>query len=148
NIDKLEAKWRAAHPGEEPGPRLRQAWDRRAWAQARPDKVVPKDGAAMVSVWNDELRRLGFRDPHQPTTMLSPRIGGLDRDAAVDVVLTRLGAKRSAWNAADVRGHLDQWSAEAGLVADAKVRVELAEDLTARAVGACTRLVDRDDVPE
>ena len=44
NIDPYEAEWRADHPGEEPGPALRQAWDRRAWADARPDKVVPTSG--------------------------------------------------------------------------------------------------------
>lgn len=148
NIDKLEAEWRAAHPDEEPGPRIRQAWDRRAWATARPDKVVPKDGAAMVAAWNDELRRLGFEDPHQPSAMLTPRIGKFDRDAAVELVLTRLGAKRSAWNAADIRGQAEQWIAETGLVADASIRIELAEDLTARAVAACTPLLERDDVPE
>ena len=45
NIDRYEAAWRDEHPGEEPGPRLRRGWDRRAWAQARPDKIVPTDGA-------------------------------------------------------------------------------------------------------
>ena len=29
------------HPGEEPGPGLRRAWDARAWAEDRPDKIVP-----------------------------------------------------------------------------------------------------------
>jgi conjugative relaxase-like TrwC/TraI family protein len=148
NIDKLEAEWRSSHPGEEPGPRLRQAWDRRAWSQARPDKVVPKDGAAMVAVWNDELRRLGFRDPGRQTPMVTPRVGALDRDAAVELVLSRLGARRSAWNAADIRGHVEQWIAETGLVAEATVRVELAEDLTARTVAKCVPLLARDDVPE
>ena len=28
NVDRYEAEWRAGHPGEEPGPRLREAWDR------------------------------------------------------------------------------------------------------------------------
>jgi len=148
NIDKLETDWRAAHPGEEPGPRIRQAWDRRAWAQARPDKFVPRDGAAMVAAWNDELRRLGFHDPHRPAAMLTPRIGEFDRVATVELVLTRLGAKRSAWNAADIRGQVEQWIAGTGLVADASIRIELAEDLSARAVAACTPLLDRDDVPE
>jgi hypothetical protein len=37
NIDRYEAQWRREHPEEEPGPRVRRAWDRRAWAQARPD---------------------------------------------------------------------------------------------------------------
>ena len=74
----------------------------------------------MVAAWNDELRRLGFRDPHQPTTvLLSPRIGELDRIAAVELVLTRLGVKRSAWNAADSRGHVEQRIAGTALVADA-----------------------------
>lgn len=40
NIDKLEAEWRAGNPGEEPGPRLRQAWDRRAWVGVESPIVV------------------------------------------------------------------------------------------------------------
>ena len=103
---------------------------------------------AQITATLDELRRLGFDDPHQPTAMLTPRIGEFDRDATVELVLTRLGAKRSAWNAADVRGQVERWIAETGLIADASIRIELAEDLTARAVAACTPLLDRDDVPE
>jgi conjugative relaxase-like TrwC/TraI family protein len=45
NVDRYEAGWRAEHPGQEPGPRLRRAWDRRAWADARPDKIVRQSGA-------------------------------------------------------------------------------------------------------
>ena len=41
NVDRYEAAWRREHPGSEPGPNLRRTWDRRAWAQARPDKVIP-----------------------------------------------------------------------------------------------------------
>ena len=32
NVEHYEADWRSEHPGEEPGPQLREAWDRRAWA--------------------------------------------------------------------------------------------------------------------
>ena len=69
NVDRYEAAWRAEHPGQEPGPRLRQTWDRRAWADARPDKVVPRSGADLVAAWNNELRDLGFTPPttHRPT---------------------------------------------------------------------------------
>jgi exodeoxyribonuclease V alpha subunit len=148
NVDRYEAKWRTEHPGEEPGPKLGQGWDRRAWAQARPDKVVPKDGAAMVASWNEELRQIGYRDPSRRTSLSTPRVGGLDREAAVDLVVSRLGAKRSAWNAADVRGQVEQWITETGIVAEASVRVELAEDLTARALAACTPILNRRDVPE
>jgi hypothetical protein len=40
-LDRYEAQWRADHLGEEPGPGLRRAWDARAWAEDRPDKIVP-----------------------------------------------------------------------------------------------------------
>jgi hypothetical protein len=146
NIEAFEAEWRAANPGAEPGPRLRAGWDRRAWAQARPDKVLPTDGADLVAQWNQTLHDLGYREPAQPalpilTGVTGPRVGSLDRDAIVATVLSRLGAKRSAWNAADIRGEVEQQVAATGLVVDAGVRLELAEDLTARAVAACTRLV-------
>ena len=98
NVDRYEAAWRAEHPGQEPGPRLRRAWDRRAWADARPDKVVPRSGAGLVAAWNSELRDLGFRPPTGPVTEPGLQIGRINRDVAADLVLTRLGAKRSAWN--------------------------------------------------
>ena len=148
NIERYEAQWRAEHLGDEPGPRLREAWDRRAWAEARPDKVVPKDGAGVVARWNEELRALGYVHPTSPATLTSPRIGDLDRDLAADLVLSRLGAKRSSWNAADIRGQVEILLAQTGLIAEAGVRLELAEDLTARAVEGCTPLLLRPDVPE
>lgn len=148
NVDRHEAEWRSNHPGEEPGPRVRQVWDRLAWAEARPDKAVPKDGAEVVAHWDEELRALGYVDPTAPVPLGSPRIGDIDRAAAVELVLSRLGAKRSAWNAADIRGQVEILVAQTGLIAEAGVRVELAEDLTSRAVERCTPLLLRPDVPE
>jgi exodeoxyribonuclease V alpha subunit len=148
NVDRHEAEWRSDHPGEEPGPRVRQVWDRLAWAEARPDKAVPKDGAEVVAHWDEELRALGYVDPTAPVPLGSPRIGDIDRAAAVELVLSRLGAKRSAWNAADIRGQVEVLVAQTGLIAEAGVRIELAEDLTSRAVERCTPLLLRPDVPE
>ncbi len=148
NIEHYEVEWRAEHPGEEPGPRLREAWDRRAWAEARPDKVVPKNGAEVIARWNEELRALGFIDPTGPVPLMSPSVADLDREIAVDLVLSRLGAKRSAWNAADIRGQVEAQITQTGLVADAAVRIGLAEDLTARAVALCSPLLLRPDLPE
>jgi exodeoxyribonuclease V alpha subunit len=159
NMDRYEADWRAANPGAEPGPKLRQSWDGRAWAQARPDKVIPKDGADLSAAWVQELYGLGYADPQMGSTDsrvvadAGPKVGQLDRRGAVQTVLSRLGARRSAWNAADVRGEVEQLLARTGLVAPAAVRLELAEDLTARTLVACVPLVvDRDgstrSVPE
>lgn len=147
NAERYEAEWRAEHPAEEPRPRLREAWDRRAWKQARPDKVVPNDGAEVIERWDDELRALGYVDSDE-VPVSSPRLGDVDRGASVELVVARLGAKRSAWNAADIRGQVEQLIAQTGLIAESGVRAELAEDLTARAVASCVPLLRRPDVPE
>jgi exodeoxyribonuclease V alpha subunit len=152
NVDRYEAAWRAEHAGQEPGPRLRRAWDRRAWADARPDKVVPHDGADLVAAWNRELSDLGFTQPTtpagHPVTVPGLQIGRLNRDVAADLVLTRLGAKRSAWNAPDIRGEAERLIASVGVVAEKRVRHELVEDIADRARTRCAPLLDRADVPE
>ncbi len=147
NLERYEVAWRMAHPVEDPGPALIRTWDRRAWSEARPDKVVPTDGTVLTDRWIDELLRLGFRSPTHSTGLHATRTGALDRDAAVNTVLSRLGAKRSAWNAADIRGQVELLISIEGMIADPSVRIELAEDLTARAVAASVPLLD-DDIPE
>ena len=147
NADRYEAAWPAEHRGEEPGLRLREGWDRRAWAQARPDKVVPIDGAELVDRWNSELRDLGYRDPADPVALAGTRPGWIDRDAAAQLVVSILGARRSAWNAADIRGKAEVLLAQTGLVAETAARIELAEDITARAIDRCVTLLTRPDVP-
>lgn len=149
NIDRYEAEWRHGHPGEEPGPKLREIWDRRAWADARPDKIAPVSGADLVAGWNQELRDLCYRDPTTPATVESVQVGWINRDATADWGLAQLSAKRSAWNATDIRGRVEMLLAEANLVAEPAARIELAEDITARAVARCTPLVPSPaDVPE
>ena len=148
NVDRYEAAWRTDHPGEEPGPKLREAWDRRAWAEARPDKVIPTDGLELVARWNGELRELGYRDPTEAVPLTGTRPGWIDRDAAADLVVSILGAKRSAWNTADLRGKTEVLLAQTCLLADPAARAELAEDITAQATDRCVKLLNRTDVPE
>ena len=155
NTDTYEAAWRAEHPGEEPGPALRQAWDRRAWADARPDKVVPTSGEELRQRWVEELHELGYQAPGVATATsrgapvaaaLLP--GSLDRAGLVELALARLAARRSAWNPADARGEVERLIAATGGVIDGVVRRELAEDLAARVVAASRPLLGRSDVPE
>ncbi|WP_182481262.1 MobF family relaxase [Nocardioides immobilis] len=152
NIDRYEAEWRSANPGQEPGPTVRRSWDRRAWKDARPDKIAPKDGAELVAAWNQQLADLGYQDPTPqfglPIIVGAPQVGEFDRDAAAETILVRLGARRSAWNAADIRGQAEKAIAAAGLVLDPSVRIELAEDITARAIEACVPLLRHPGVPE
>lgn len=147
NIDRYDTEWRAEHPGQEPGPELLRAWDRRAWSEARPDKVIPRNGAELTNRWVDELHRLGYRGPWHRTVPGAVKPGELDRSAAVGTVVSRLGAKRSGWNAADVRGEVEQLIARSNVVTTAAVRWELAEDLTARVLDTCVPLLPQ-EVPE
>jgi len=87
------------HPDEEPGPALRRTWDRRAWAQARPDKVVPQNGADLGRRWVEELRELEDTPPTpladlpvKPPVRRGTPSGYVDRDAVADLVMSRLGA--------------------------------------------------------
>ncbi len=149
NVDRYEADWRAEHPGQEPGPRLRRAWDRRAWADARPDKVVPagrRRARRRVEQRTARPRLHPTDQAHDDEPGL--QIGRINRDVAADLVLTRLGAKRSAWNAADIRGEVERLIASVGVVAERPVRHELVEDIADRARTRCVPLLERDDVPE
>ncbi len=148
NADRYEAEWRDANPHDEPGPALRRTWDARAWADARPDKVVPRDGSELTRRWVSELRDLGYRDSTGWASINGTTAGSLDRNDAAGEVLSRLATRRSAWNAADVRGEVEQLIARQNIVIDARSRTELAEDLTARAVTECVALVTRGGVPE
>src|SRR4051794_10389299 len=104
NADRYQREWTTAHPGEHPGPALRRAWDARAWAENRPDKVKPEPGATLTERWRAQLDSLGYRDPAGPVVLAPSSIGGLNRDDLAARALTRLAAARSAWNAADARG--------------------------------------------
>nr|WP_307853776.1 MobF family relaxase [Nocardioides palaemonis] len=148
NADRYEAAWRSEHPGEEPRPQLREVWDRRAWAEARPDKAVPTDGTQVIQGWNMDLHALGYRDPIAAAPLKAASISDIDRDRAAELVLARLGARRSAWNTADIRGQVETLIAQSGVVTTPGVRLELAEDLTERASACCTSLLLRPDVPE
>ncbi|MGH8892610.1 MAG: MobF family relaxase [Actinomycetes bacterium] len=148
NIEAYEAEWRDAHPGQEPGAKLRRAWDARAWAQARPDKVVPRDGGDLTGRWVRELHDLGYEDAASALPESFTKVGELDRDAASQTVLSRLGAGRSGWNAADIRGEAERLIAGSDVVAEEAARLELAEDLTARTIATCVPLLEQEGVPE
>ena len=98
NIDRYEAEWRGEHPGEEPGPALRQSWDRRAWSDARPDKVVPVSGEDLRQRWVEELGDLGFVAPSRPRQVAACPAGGAGpgrggRDRAHAARLPTLGVE-------------------------------------------------------
>ena len=113
-----------------------------------PTRSSPRTARELVARWNGELRDLGYRDPTEAVALAGTRPGWIDRDAAAELVVSILGAKRSAWNTADIRGKTEVLLAQTCLLADPAARIELAEDITARAADRCVRLLTRADVPE
>ena len=153
NIDRYEAEWRAANPGQEPGPAVRRSWDRRAWKDARPDKIVPTDGAELVAHWNHAAPRPGLPRP----VTASPGCPWWSAHRGW-VSSTAMPPWRPSWSdsAPDGRRGTPRTSAvrprrrspRPGSSSTPAVRIELAEDLTARAVQACVPLLDQPGVPE
>jgi exodeoxyribonuclease V alpha subunit len=84
NMGRYEREWTAAHPGETPGPALRRSWHHRAWAENRPDKVIPQAGANLDEQWRAELHNLGFRTPTKPVPPTSTSVGALNREELVE----------------------------------------------------------------
>jgi exodeoxyribonuclease V alpha subunit len=148
NMGRYEREWAVAHPDETPGLALRRSWHHRARAEGRPDKVIPQAGANLDEQWRAELHDLGFRISGKPVPLTPTPVGALNRDELVERALARLAAGRSAWNPADIRGEVERLIAGAGVVVAAGVRIELAEDLTTRAMGRCVPLLAREGVPE
>jgi len=146
-VDGYEADWRAGNPAGEPGPGLRRAWDARAWAEHRPGKAHLEPAQVAHQRWVEELAGLGYQPPARAVELVALPVGRIERDQAAAEVLARLTAARSAWNQADLRGQVELLLARAGVIAEAGVRAELAEDITARAAAAAVPLLQR-DVPE
>jgi hypothetical protein len=142
-----EAEWRAANPGQEPGRGLRAGWDTRAWAEDRPDKPTVEAGVVLQERWRADLAAAGYRAPERRVGLAVTPVGGIDRDAAAGQVLARVGARRSGFNPADLRGEVEQLLARRNVVAEPGVRAEVAEDITARAAASAVPLLDR-VVPE
>src|SRR3954466_9926992 len=47
-LEAVTVRHYTSRAGESPGPALRRAWDARAWADGRPDKVTPRSGADLT----------------------------------------------------------------------------------------------------
>ena len=100
-------------------PGLTHDWTR--WCRA----TAPSWLAAGSRSWHDRFSA-------RPPSLLRCRrraSGSSTWGAFVEVALTRLGARRSGWNAADVRGEVERRSPPSDLAADPATRAELTQDL-------------------
>lgn len=133
NIVKIEAAWRMDHPGQEPSPEQRRAFDFKAWALDRPGKKA-KTREVSQAGWIEELRVAGL--PVQGFTggvTETRSLAELDQKRLADEAMAICEGKASAWSLHQLQAAVADQVAAAGVIAD---RRELNTFITDTAVQA------------
>ena len=137
HLERLEAEWEAAHPGESMGPvvatRLRAA----AWAYERPAKKPTT--LREEQAWVMELRDAGY-DPtalRRPVRRAPASLDDLSVQTVASRALDRCAAGSSAWTKHTVQEHATRITTEYGVqAAPAEIR-EFVRIATALAMEDC-----------
>ncbi|MEJ1092899.1 MobF family relaxase [Microbacterium istanbulense] len=137
NLERLEAEWEAAHPGETMGPVVSSRLTAKAWAYERPAKkpTTMREEAE----WLTELREAGY-DPETLTrkTVSAPtQPDELSVQEIASRALDRCAAGSSAWTRHDVQEHATRIITEHGVRAHREELRELIALSTALALEDC-----------
>ncbi|MDA3147168.1 AAA family ATPase [Leucobacter sp. UCMA 4100] len=137
NLDRLEAEWEAAHPGEELGPVMTARLQRIAWAHQRPGKK-PAD-LKNEEWWVQELADAGY-DPaarRRSTVQRPVRVDDLSVQEVASRALDRCAAASSAWTRHAVQEHVTRITTEHGVQATPAELREFIMLVTELAVADC-----------
>ena len=137
NLERLEAEWEAAHPGETMGPVVSSRLTAKAWAFERSAKkpTTMREKAA----WLTELREAGY-DPETLTRKLASAPAQSDELSVQEIAsraLDRCAAASSAWTPHDVQEHATRIITEHGVHATPEELRELIGLSTALALEDC-----------
>ena len=117
NLDRLEAEWEAAHPGQTPGPVLTAQFQGVAWTHQRPGKK-PAD-LKNEQWWRQELADAGY-DParvQRRETRASVSLDDLAVQEVASRALDRCAAAASTWTPHTVAEHVTRITTEHGVQA-------------------------------
>ncbi|WP_448656843.1 MobF family relaxase [Microbacterium lacticum] len=117
NLERLEAAWDQAHPGESMGPVVATRLRAEAWAHERPTKKPTT--LAEEAGWVMELREAGY-DPatlRRPARRASRGLDDLSVQEVASRALDRCAAAASAWTAHTVAEHATRIMTEYGVQA-------------------------------
>ena len=137
NLERLEAEWEAAHPGETMGPVVSSRLTAKAWAFERPAKkpTTTREEAE----WLTELREAGY-DPETLTRKLVSAPAQSDELSVQEIAsraLDRCAAGSSAWTHHDVQEHVTRIITEHGVRAIPEELRELVALSTTLALEDC-----------
>ncbi|MBL5975594.1 MAG: hypothetical protein D3X82_18105 [Candidatus Leucobacter sulfamidivorax] len=112
NREALEIEWRIANPGQEPGPRQRQAWDTHAWAQDRPTKEPAQELTPEAMA-----ERIGAIEPQNiEHTLYGQTADQITPETIAQGALEDLARSRSAWCRGDMIAAINRRLADTYLI--------------------------------
>ena len=137
HLERFEAEWEAAHPGETMGPVVSARLAAKAWAHERPAKKPTT--LREEQAWATELREAGY-DPEtlrRPVRRARVSLDDLSVQTVANRALDRCAAGGSAWTEHTVQEHATRSMTEHGVqAAPAEVR-EFVRIATALAMEDC-----------
>lgn len=156
NVAKLEREWREANPGKEPSAKMREMWDRRAWAMDRPAKDEAQDPETWVERIRAELADLDpalleHHDPAGPVVVTAAE--DIDVEVLIENALEELNARaqrhQDRVSLVDIEAMAVQALADTCAVLDPREREELCEQIRQGVLEQCELLTDVDltDIP-
>ncbi|QBE50362.1 TrwC relaxase [Leucobacter triazinivorans] len=137
NLERLEAKWEAAHPGERMGPVVFSRLTAQAWAHERPAKKPTT--LREEEAWLTELREAGY-DPaalRRAARRAPVPLEELSVQQIASRALDRCAAGASTWTRHTVQEHATQIITEAGVRATGEELRDLITVATRLALEDC-----------
>ena len=144
NLERLEADWDAAHPGESMGPVVATRLRAEAWAYERPAKKPTT--LAEEAGWVTELREAGY-DPQalrRPAPRATVSLDDLSVQEVASRTLDRCAAAASAWTAHTVTEHAMRIMTEYGVRATPEEVREFVQVATVLALEDCFSILPPD----
>ena len=143
NLAKFEAEWRAAHPGQEPGPVAMSRLIAMAWDHERPHKKPTVLGHE--AAWRAELDAAGYRpDPARVPVRAAVSLDELRVQQVASRVLDRCAAGASTWAVHDIQEQVTRIITEAGVRATPEELRDLVTLTTSLAVEDCLSVLPPD----
>ena len=137
HLERFEAEWEAAHPGETMGPVVSARLAAKAWAHERPAKKPTT--LSEEHAWEAELREAGY-DPdtlRQPALRAPMSLDDLSVQTVASRALDRCAAGGSAWTRHTVQEHATRIMTEHGVRATPAEIREFEHIATALAMEDC-----------
>lgn len=137
HLERLEAEWEAAHPGEAMGPVVSARLAAKAWAHERPAKKPTT--LREEHAWVTELRDAGYDADtlRRPVHRVSASLNDLSVQTVANRTLDRCAAGSSAWTRHTVQEHATRIMTEYGVqAAPAEIR-EFVQVATSLAMEDC-----------